>query len=399
MKHVRRVPDAVVAGYRGRVVFAGPRSEWERQEWQIQPGTVELDACGRGVVPGLVDPHNHLPFAGTREDEFHQKLLGVSYQEIAAKGGGIKGTVRKTREVTEQELTETCRWRLDQMLLTGTTCTEAKSGYGLNRDAEMRQLRVIAGLSDHPVRLVPTFMGAHDVPAEFSGNPQGFLDHLQKDILPEVWESGLARFADIFCEEGYFSIPQSEGYLRAAARLGYGLKLHGDEFVSNGAGFLAARVKATSIEHLIAVTQEEIGALADCDTVSVLLPGVSFFLRMNRYAPARSLLDAGALVALGTDFNPGSSMLSSQLMVFHLGIYQLGMTIEEAFNAVTINAAKAIGMEQELGSLDPGKSLDCLLLDAPDLNYVAYHLGYRAVDTVVSGGRVVVRGGRLIPEG
>ena len=168
--------------------------------------------------------------------------------------------------------------------------------------------------------------------------------------------------------------------------------------MSNGAGFLAARVGATSIEHLIAVTPEEIAALAGSQTVSVLLPGVSYFLRMNRYAPARDLLEAGALVALGTDFNPGSSMLSSQVQIFHLGIYQLGMTIEEAFNAVTINAARAIGMEREVGSLDPGKSLDCILLDAPDLNYAAYHLGYRAVDTVVSRGRVVVRGGRTVLE-
>jgi len=364
---------------------------------RLEPGALELDAGGGVVLPGLVDPHTHLPFAGTRQDEFQLKLQGVSYQEIAAGGGGIKGTVRQTREIGLEELVETCRRRLDRMLLSGTTTLEAKSGYGLDLETELKQLRALRALAGcHPVAIVPTFMGAHEIPDEFRGRNCDYLTHLLEGILPRVQEERLAEFVDIFCEEGYFSYAEAEYYLGRAAALGFKIKMHADEFSSNNAAELAARLGAVSAEHLIAITQEEIAAIAASATACVLLPGVSFFLRLGRYAPAREILAAGGIVALGSDFNPGSSMISSQLFVFHLGVFQMGLTIEQALNAVTINAAYAIDRQQRVGSLAVGKELDLLLLDIPDYQYLAYHPGIDPVRTVLKAGKVVVQDRRVV---
>jgi imidazolonepropionase len=349
------------------------------------------------ALPGLVDPHSHLPFAGTRQDEFQLKLQGVSYQEIAARGGGIKGTVRKTREIGHDELVAVCRQRLDRMLLSGTTTLEAKSGYGLDLDTELKQLRALRELDGrHPVTIVPTFMGAHEIPDEFRGRGSDFLEHLLQGILPQVREERLAEFVDIFCEEGYFSYAQAETYLGCAAALGFKIKMHADEFTSNNAAELAARLGAVSAEHLIAITPAEIAVIAASATACVLLPGVSFFLRLGRYAPARELLAANGIVALGTDFNPGSSMISSQLFVFHLGVFQMGLTIEQALNAVTINAAYAVDRQGQVGSIAKGKDMDLLLLDIPDYQYLAYHPGIDPVRAVLKAGKIVVRDRRIV---
>ena len=352
---------------------------------------IVIDASHFVALPGLVDPHTHLPFAGSRQDEFRQKLQGVSYLDIARKGGGIKGTVRQTREIGSDELIAVCENRLDQFLAAGTTTVEAKSGYGLDFESEIKQLEVLAALRHfHPVDIVPTFLGAHDIPEEYQGRNRQYLDYLIQTALPEVKRRKLAEFVDIFCEDGYFSPEDTQYYLDAATELGFKLKVHADEFTSNGAAKIAADNNAVSAEHLIAMTADEISAIAASNTTCVFLPGVSFFLKLEKYAPAREVISKNGIVALGSDFNPGSSMISSQLFIFHLAIFQMGLTIEEALNMITINAAYAVNRQDQVGSIAVGKKMDLLLLDIPDYSYIAYHLGINPVHSVIKSGELVL---------
>ena len=391
-----RIAENVYIGARkGAINFIGSAAEWS-SSCRLESGGLEVDAEAGLALPGFVDPHTHLPFAGTRQDEFGLKLQGVSYQEIASRGGGIRGTVRQTRAISLPDLVAVCRKRLDQMLLCGTTTLEAKSGYGLDLETELKQLQALQQLAGlHPLTVIPTFMGAHEIPDDFQGRNREYLDHLLQDILPQVQKKQLAGFVDIFCEDGYFSYGEAEYYLRQAAAMGFKIKLHADEFTSNGAAELAARLNAVSAEHLVAISDEEIVKIAASQTACVLLPGVSFFLRLGHYAPAQKILAAQGIVALGTDFNPGSSMISSQLFIFHLAVFQMGLTIEQAMNAVTINAAYAIDRQHQVGSLAVGKKLDLLLLDIPDYKYLAYHLGINPVRTVLKAGKIVVRDRQL----
>ncbi len=356
-----------------------------------------IDASKYVALPGFVDPHTHLPFAGTRQDEFRQKLQGVGYLEIARRGGGIKGTVKKTRDIALDDLISLCAARLDHILLSGTTTLEAKSGYGLDVETELKQLEAVKAVGVlHPVDIVPTFMGAHEIPEQYQGRNKDFLDYLLDNAAPEVKKRSLAEFADIFCESGVFSYEEAEYYIDRMSELGFKIKIHADEFSSNNAALLAVRKKAVSAEHLIAVTPGEIAAIAEADTACVFLPGVSFFLKSSKYAPAREVIERGGIAALGTDFNPGSSMVSSQLFIFHLGIFQLGLTIEEAINAVTINAAYAIDRQDTAGSIAPGKKMDILLMDIPDYSYLAYHIGINPIHTVIKSGEVVVKNRQLV---
>jgi imidazolonepropionase len=391
-----RLQDNVcVAAQQGTIQFIGSQEEFLRC-CRLEKDGFEIDAEGFVALPGFVDPHTHLPFAGTRQDEFQLKLQGVSYQDIASRGGGIKGTVRKTRAISRQDLVAVCQKRLDLMLLSGTTTLEAKSGYGLDRATELKQLEALKTLAPlQPLAIVPTFMGAHEIPDEYAGNARAYLDFILADVLPEVADRKLAEFVDIFCEDGYFSCADTEYYLRAAAARGFKIKLHADEFSSNGAGALAERLHARSAEHLIAVSDGEIARIASSDTACVLLPGVSFFLKLGRYAPAQKILAADGIVALGSDFNPGSSMISSQLFIFQLAVFQMGLTIEQALNAVTINAAYAVDRQDQVGSLVVGKQLDLLLLDVPDYQYLAYHPGIQPVHTVLKSGMPVVKNRQL----
>ncbi len=362
----------------------------------LKSGATIIDGSKFVALPGLVDPHTHLPFADTRQDEFRQKLQGVSYQEIASKGGGIKGSVRKTREISLDELISQSEWRLNIMLLSGSTTVEAKSGYGLDLENELKQLEAIKVLNSfHPVDLVPTFLGAHEIPEEYSGRNMDFLKFLINDVVPRVKDEDLAEFGDIFCEDGYFSYDESEYYLEELKKNGFKLKVHADEFRSNNGAILAVKKGAVSAEHLIEITDEEIGVIAGSDTAAVLLPGVSFFLKMDKYAPIRKLIEENAIVALGSDFNPGSSMISSQFFIFHLGIFEMGLTIEEALNTVTINAAYSINREKNVGSICIGKKMDIILADVPDYSYLAYHLGFNPFKTIIKSGEVVVDDGNL----
>jgi imidazolonepropionase len=388
--------NVFIGAQQGTIQFIGSEGDFHSQ-YRLETGGLEIDAHDFVALPGFVDPHTHLPFAGTRQDEFQLKLQGVSYQEIARRGGGIKGTVRKTREIKPQDLIQICQKRLDLMLLSGTTTLEAKSGYGLDRATELKQLEVLKNLATmHPLTIVPTFMGAHEIPDDFAGNSRAYLDFVLANVLPEVAARKLAEFVDIFCEEGYFSYADTEYYLREAVARGFKIKMHADEFTSNGAATLAARLHARSAEHLIAISDAEIAEIASSNTACVLLPGVSFFLRLSRYAPAQKILAANGIVALGSDFNPGSSMISSQLFIFQLAVFQMGLTIEQALNAVTINAAYAVDRQEQVGSLAVGKKMDLLLLDIPDYQYLAYHLGINPIHTVIKSGKVVVENSQIV---
>jgi imidazolonepropionase len=329
-RQVLRLRDAEVLCRDGRIAFAGTAEERRRQLGEL-PDVERLDGGGGTLVPGFVDPHTHLPWAGSREEEFAARLAGKTYQEIAAAGGGILATVAATRRASEAELVTAVRRRLDLMLTWGTTTAEAKSGYGLSLDGELKQLRAIRRAGElHAVDLVPTLMAAHEVPLEARHDRRRFLDLVCDEIVPAAAAAGLARFCDVFCERGVFDAAESRRVLLAGARHGLAPRLHADEFVDSGGAELAGELGALSADHLIAVSEAGVEALAAAGVVAVLLPGTSFFLMKHRYAPARRLIEAGVPVALATDCNPGSSHTESMPMVLVLAVFELGLSIEES---------------------------------------------------------------------
>ncbi|HEX2164207.1 MAG TPA: imidazolonepropionase [Thermoanaerobaculia bacterium] len=387
---VARTPTPEVLCRDGRIAFAGPADERRRRFGDL-PDSEVLDGRGGTLVPGFVDPHTHLPWAGTREDELVRRLAGATYQEIAAGGGGILSTVAATRAAGEADLAANVRRRLDLMLAHGTTTAEAKSGYGLSTADELKQLAAIrAAAAGHPVDLVPTLLAAHEVPPEHRADRRRYVDLVCEEIVPAAAEAGLARFCDVFCEEGVFSVEESRRVLAAGARHGLLPRLHADELSASGGAELAAELGALSADHLIEVTDAGIAALAAAGVTAVLLPGTSFFLRKG-YAPARRLVEAGVPVALATDCNPGSSYTESLPTVFVLAVFELGLSIEEALTALTLNAAACLGLAGEIGSIQEGKRADLVLLDAPNLLHLAYHYGVNPVAAVVKEGRVAHR--------
>ncbi|HVT61186.1 MAG TPA: imidazolonepropionase [Thermoanaerobaculia bacterium] len=384
---LRRIAGGEVLCRGGRIAFAGTAEERLRAFGEM-PGIARLDGRGGTLVPGFVDPHTHLPWAGSRENEFAARLAGVTYQEIAAAGGGILATVAATRRASEEELAANVARRLDLMLAWGTTTAEAKSGYGLSFDGELKQLRALRrAAASHAVDVVPTLLAAHEVPPEAREDRRRFLDLICEEIVPAAAAGGLARFCDVFCEEGVFSAAESRRVLEAGARHGLAPRLHADEFVDSGGAALAAELRALSADHLIAVSPRGIEALAGAGVTAVLLPGTSFFLMKHRYAPARRLIEAGVPVALATDCNPGSSHTESMPMVMVLAVFELGLSIEESLTAATLNAACCLGLGEEVGSIEAGKRADLVLLDAPNLLHLAYHFGINPVAAVVKGGR------------
>ena len=379
----------------GRLAFVGSRSERERL-WGELPGVPRLDGRRGTAVPGFVDGHTHLPWAGSREDEFVQRLAGRSYQEIAAAGGGILQTVRATRAADAPALLELALGRLGWMLSCGTTTAEAKSGYGLSLGAELKQLEAIrAAALAQPVELVPTLLAAHEVPEEYRHRRDAYLDLVCEEIVPAAAARGLARFCDVFCEKGVFSAAESRRVLEAGRRHGLLPRLHADEFVDSGGALLAAELGALSADHLMAVSPAGIEALAAAGVTALLLPGTSFFLAKRIYAPARRLIAAGVPVALGTDCNPGSSYTESLPTIAQLAVFELGLSIEEALTAVTLNPACTLGLGSEIGSLEAGKRADVVVLDAPNLLHLAYHYGVNPVRSVIKAGREVYRAGNL----
>lgn len=379
----------------GRLAFVGSRSERERLCGELAD-VPRLDGRRGTAVPGFVDGHTHLPWAGSREDEFVQRLAGRSYQEIAAAGGGILSTVRATRAADGDALVELALGRLRWMLSCGTTTAEAKSGYGLSLGDELKQLEAIrAAAALQPVELVPTLLAAHEVPAEYRHRREAYLDLVCDEIVPAAAERGLARFCDVFCERGVFSAAESRRVLEAGRRHGLLPRLHADEFADSGGAQLAAELGALSADHLMAVSPAGVDALAAAGVTALLLPGTSFFLAKRIYAPARRLIAAGVPVALGTDCNPGSSYTESLPTIAQLAVFELGMSIAEALTAVTLNPACSLGLGAEIGSLEAGKRADIVLLDAPNLLHLAYHYGVNPVRSVVKAGREVYRAGNL----
>jgi imidazolonepropionase len=344
-----------------------------------------------------VDPHTHLPFAGSREDEFNLRVKGYTYQQLAQQGLGIQTTVNATRQASEEELLSLCLARLDSMLAHGTTTVEAKSGYGLNKKDELKQLRVLKKANEeHPVDIVSTFMGAHEVPKEYKNRKAEYINLLIQEIMPEVKDQDIAEFFDVFCEEGVYSVEESRELIKEAKKSGFKIKIHADEFTPLGGAQLAAEEGATSAEHLIAITDEGIDKLAQSPTAAILLPGVSFFLMQQKTAPVRRMVEQGVIVALATDFNPGSSMTESMLFILQLGVFILKMGIEEAINAATANASYALGKQEQVGSLEIGKKMDLVLWDVPTYPYLIYHLGINPVKHVIKNGKMVVEEGRII---
>ncbi|MCR5886758.1 imidazolonepropionase [Hymenobacter sp. J193] len=378
--------DAYLACQGETIVSIGPMSELPAGI--IGPETQVLDAAGQVVMPGLVECHTHLVFAGNRAHEFQRKLRGESYLDILASGGGILSTVRATRAASEAELLAGALHHLEGFRRYGITTLEAKSGYGLDRETELRLVRVAREAGHRQaVRVVPTFLGAHVVPPEFKGRPADYLDFLAKEVLPEL--QGQAEFVDIFCEEGAFSVADSRRYLERARALGFGLKIHAEQLHDLGGSAMAAELGAVSVDHCDYLSAVDAARVAAQErTVAVLLPLVPLFLRQQQYAPGRQLIEQGVPVALSTDFNPGSCPSKNLWLAQSVACLNMGFTPREALAAVTINAAWAINRQHDCGSLEPGKRADVLVLDVRSYEELPYWLGENPVRQVIIGGQL-----------
>lgn len=355
-----------------------------------------IDATGKLVTPGLIDPHTHLVHAGTRQNEFNMRLNGATYMDIMNNGGGIHATTAATRQATHEELYAESKRRLDQFLLHGVTTVEAKSGYGLTLEDELKQLEVAKKLhEEHPVDLVSTFMGAHAVPREYKETPDAFVDLVVEQMIPEVARRKLAVFNDVFCERGVFTPEQSRRILEAGMRHGLLPKIHADEIEPYEGAELAASLGAVSADHLLRASDRGIELMAEAGVIAVLLPGTAFFL-MAESANGRKMIDRGVAVAISTDCNPGSSPTVSLPLMMNLGCLKMGMTPAEVLTAATINAAHAIRCAHEVGSIEVGKKADIAIFDVPDFMTLQYRYGVNHVDTVIKQGTVVVAGGRRV---
>ncbi|WP_312111635.1 imidazolonepropionase [Brevibacillus reuszeri] len=355
-----------------------------------------IDAAGKLVTPGLVDPHTHLVHAGSRQNEFNMRLNGATYMEIMNNGGGIHSTTAATREASHEELFAQSKRRLDQFLLHGVTTVEAKGGYGLTLADEIKQLEVAKQLHEsHPMDIISTFMGAHAVPREYREDPEAFVELVTHEMIPEVARRKLAEFNDVFCERGVFTPEQSKRILEAGARHGLLPKIHADEIEPYEGAELAAAIGAVSADHLLRASDRGIQLMAEAGVIAVLLPGTAFFL-MAESANGRKMIDAGVAVAISTDCNPGSSPTVSLPFIMNLGCLKMGMTPAEVLTAATINAAHAIRRAHEIGSLEAGKKADVTIFDVPDFMTLQYRYGINHVDTVVKNGAIVVAGGSLV---
>jgi imidazolonepropionase len=390
---LRVLSHAVVRIDHGTISFVGNQSEHDHR---FDPPDLMLDADEGCIIPGFVDPHTHPVWAGSREQEFNRRLRGESYMEIARSGGGINASVRATRAASQEYLRAAARERLDVFLQHGTTTIEAKSGYGLDLETEIRILEVIAELArTHPIDLHPTCLAAHEVPPEYRGQPEDYVRLVIDHIHPEIARRGLAEAVDVFCEDGVFDLDRTRRMLADAHRYGWRIHLHADELTPLGGTQLAVELDALTADHLVFVTDDGIRALAATDTVAVLLPGTSFFLRSS-YAPALRIVEAGCAVALATDCNPGSSPTESMPTILTLACLEMGLTVEQALSAATLNAAAAVGRAAEIGSIEVGKRADLVVLGAPTYHHVVYHYGVNPVRHVVKNGEVVVRDGQRV---
>ena len=388
---IAAIAAASIAAWRGRIVAVGPADEVARAI-TLEADAAVIDGRGLTVVPGFVDSHTHIVYGGDRREELARRLAGASYGEIAAAGGGIVRTVTDTRGATEAELVTSALPRLADALAQGTTTCEVKSGYGLDTATELKMLRAIRALgARQPVDLSPTFMGAHEIPVEYRGRRDDYVRLVIEEMLPAVAREGLAEWNDVFCEQGVFTPAESRAILDAGKPLGLRPRIHADELAPSGGALTAAAVGAVSADHLIHVDEVGAAALAEAGVVATLLPAAAFFLKLGRYAPARMLIERGVPVALATDMNPGGGFSPSMPFVVALAAFGMGLTLEEALVAATVNGAAALRRSHDIGSLEPGKLLDCVLIDGTLADLA--RIGAPVVAGVVKRGRLVA--GRL----
>ena len=376
-----------------RIAFVGTDEEAANYLDSVTGSITTIDAEGKVVTPGLVDPHTHLVFAGSREKEFEMRLQGVKYIDILNQGGGILSSAKSTQEATLEQLVEQSYVRLNRLLQHGVTTVEAKSGYGLTVEDELKQLRAARRLDElHPVDIVSTFMGAHAVPPEYKNNPEAFVSLIIDEMIPLAAKENLAEFCDVFCEDKVFTVEQSERILEAGKKYGLKPKIHADEIVYTGGAELAVKVGAVSAEHLLQASDEGIRKLAGSDTIAVLLPATAFFL-MEQPARARKMIEEGVAVALATDCNPGSSPTQSMPFVMNAACITMRMMPAEVLAAATINAAHAIGRADQIGSIEAGKKADIVLFNASNYQMLQYNFAVNLVDTVIKNGEIVVKEG------
>ena len=379
---------ASIAALNGRIVWTGPADTADRHVRLIDGGIL-IDGCGATLVPGFVDPHTHLIFAGDRRDELQRRLAGATYAEIAADGGGIVKTVAATRAASEDDLVAAAVPRLATMLACGTTTAEIKSGYGLDTASELRMLRAIRRLaSEQPIELTATFMGAHEVPVERRGNREAFVREVIDEMIPAVAAENLAEWCDVFCEQGVFTPDESQRILEAGRRHGLKPRIHADELALSGGAAVAARVGARSADHLIFVDADSARGMAESGVVATLLPAAAFFLKLGRFAPARLLIDHDVAVALATDLNPGGGFSPSMPFVMTLACFGMGLTLEESLVGATINAAASLDRADRVGSLEPGKQMDAVIVDGTLADLV--RVGAPVIRQVIKRGAVVV---------
>src|SRR5690625_2232536 len=391
MQNLQVIENGTVIIEDGKILDVGPHEEMKETYQDIWTDADYIDARGKTVTPGLIDPHTHLVHAGTRENEYAMRLQGKTYMDIMNAGGGIHATTRATQEASFEDLYQQSKQRMDTFLINGVTTIEAKSGYGLTVEDEIKQLEVAKKLHDeHPLDLVSTFMGAHAVPLAQKDEPEKFVDYVINEMMPEVAKNNLAVFNDVFCERGVFTPEQSRKILEAGKEYDLIPKIHADEIEPYGGAELAAEVGAISADHLLRASDEGIRQMAEENVIGVLLPGTAFFL-MADYARARKMIDSGVPVALSTDANPGSSPTLSLQFIMNLGCLNMGMTPEEVLVATTINAAHAIGKADAIGSLEKGKQGDITIFDVPNYLTLSYQYGMNHVDTVIKKGVPVVK--------
>jgi len=377
MRELSIIKNGSVVIKDGKIVEYGNDLEYDAEK--------TIDASGKTVMPGFIDPHTHLVFAGSREFELDMKLKGLSYMEILKKGGGIFYTVNETRRATNEELLKSSKKRLDTMISHGTTTCEAKSGYGLDTETELKILEIQKKLNDvHPMDVVSTFLGAHAIPKEHSADD--YVDIIISEMLPQFKD--LAMFCDVFCEKDVFNIEQSRRILKAGKEYGLIPKIHADEIVDTGGASLAAEIGAISADHLLMSSDKGINEMAREGVIGVMLPGTPFSLMQDNYAPARKMIDSGVPIALATDLNPNCYVETMQFMI-QLGCFNMKMTSAEAVTAATFNAACAIGLNDTVGSLEKGKKADVIILDFPNHKGIPYHFGVNLVDTVIKNGRII----------
>jgi len=392
MRQLGIIENGAVAVKNGKIIAIG-KTEQINSKYKSEN---VINTYGKLVAPGFVDAHTHLVFAGSREDEFEMKLEGISYMEILQKGGGILRTVAETRKASLEQLIELGKERLDTMLIHGTTTVEAKSGYGLSTRDEIKCLEAIEKLNkQHPIDVIPTFLGAHAVPNEYRDRPDDYVDLVVEEMIPAVAERKLAEFCDVFCEKGVFNVKQSKRILLAGKEYGLLPKIHADEMSWLGGAELAAEVEAVSAEHLLFASENGIKALAEKGVVAVLLPATSFSLMLGKYANARKMIDEGVAVALGTDLNPICWVENMQLVIA-LACRMMRLTPAEALSAATINAAHSLRKAHMIGSLEVGKKADIVIFKVPNYRFLGYRFGVNLVDKVIKNGRLVVVDGKLI---